>query len=70
MPLVFTSYTLGEAEGDLARLLDTVDGEVEVLVSCQENVMRSQRPVRDWAREEGRDVFYSNQYVSVVRKSL
>jgi len=70
VPLVFTSYTLGEAEGDLARLLDTVDGEVEVLVSCQENVMRSQRPVRDWAREEGRDVFYSNQYVSVVRKSL
>ena len=41
---------------------------MEVLVRCQENPMRSHRPVRDWERDEDRDVFYSNQFVSVVRR--
>jgi len=67
-PLVFTSYTRGEAHQDLARLITTVEEDVEVLVRCQENPMRSHRPVRDWERDQDRDVFYSNQFVSVVRR--
>jgi len=70
-PLVFTSYTLGEAKQDLTRLLETVKDEVEVLVRCESNPMRSHRPIRDWERDQDRDVFYSNQYLSVVlRKDL
>lgn len=67
-PLVFTSYTSGEAEADLARLLDIVQGEVEVLERCSTNTMRSHRPIRDWERDGDRDLFYSNQFLSVVRR--
>merc|ERR1712076_191886 len=69
-PLVFTSYTMGEARQDLARLLDTVDGEVDVLTRCESNPMRSHQPIRDWERDQDRDVFYSNQFLSVVKRRI
>lgn len=69
-PVVFTSYTLGEARQDLARLLDTVQGEVEVLARCESNPMRSHRPIRDWERDQDRDMFYSNQFLSVVQRRI
>jgi hypothetical protein len=33
---------------------------------CVENGIRGRRPVRDHAREDG-DVFYNNNFISVVR---
>jgi len=61
--LIFTAYTASEAEKDLERLLKYCD--VEVLVSHQ-NPMRSYRPCRDWENDQNKDVFYSNQFVTVV----
>jgi len=66
--LIFTSYTKGEADADLTRFLDYCDSEVELLVKAEENPMRSHRPIRDWEQDRDRDVFYSNQFISVVRK--
>ena len=66
-PLIFTSYTQSEAEADLARLLSVAQQEVEVVIRCQENPMRSHRPIRNWECDHDRDVFYSNQYISVVK---
>ena len=66
--VIFTSYTKGEAEADLARFLAHCDQEVEVLVRCEENNMRSHRPIRDWEQDRDRDVFYSNQFISVVKQ--
>jgi len=64
-PVIFTSYTKEEAEQDLTRLLETVEREVEVLARCEENSMRSQRPLRDWEGVGG-DLYYSNNFLSVV----
>ena len=66
-PVIFTSYTKGEAEADMSRFLEHCHRDVDILVNCQENVMRSHRPVRDWDNEDDKDVFYSNQYISVVK---
>ena len=66
-PVIFTSYTRGEAEADLARLLEHCGHEVEVVVSCRENVMRSHRPIRDWEMDGDNDLFYSNQFLNVVK---
>jgi len=66
--VIFTSYTKGEADADLNRFLVHCDQEVEVLVKAKENSMRSHRPIRDWELDRDRDVFYSNQFISVVKK--
>lgn len=66
-PLIFTSYTKGEADKDLRRFLEYCEAEVEILVKCEENPMRSHRPIRDWELDQDKDVFYSNQFLNVVR---
>jgi len=66
--LIFTSYTKGEAELDLSRFLTHCTKDVEVLIRTEENPMRSHRPIRDWEQDRDKDVFYSNQYLSVVKK--
>lgn len=66
-PVIFTSYTKGEAEADMARFLEHCDTDVDILINCQQNVMRSHRPIRDWEMDDDKDVFYSNQYINVVR---
>ena len=43
------------------------DQEMEILVNCEMNKMRSHRPIRDWEMDQEKDVFYSNQLLSVVR---
>ena len=65
--LAFTSYTRTEARADLERFREHCHQDMEVLVNCEENTMRSHRPIRDWEMDEERDVFYSNQFISVVR---
>jgi len=68
-PVIFTSYTKGEAQADLKRFLDASDADLEILLNCAENPMRSYRPIRDWEMEDEKDVFYNNQYLSVVMGS-
>ena len=63
--LMFTSYTLGEAEKDLERFLSHCSA-AEVLVSAKPNPMSSSRPCRDWEMDQNNDIFFSNHYISVV----
>ena len=35
------------------------DKEAKVLARCEENNMRSHRPIRDWEQDRDKDVFYS-----------
>ena len=65
--LAFTSYTRTEAGADMERFSQHCQQDVEILVNCEENKMRSHRPIRDWEMDEENDVFYSNQFLSVVR---
>ena len=65
--LAFTSYTRTEARADLERFREHCQQDMEILVNCEENKMRSHRPIRDWEMDEENDVFYSNQFLSVVR---
>ena len=67
-PVIFTSHSKSEALRDLKRFQDYCGQEVEVLVNCQENRMRSYRPRRTPASlEEEKDVHYSNYYLNIVR---
>ena len=67
-PVIFTSYTKSESENDLHRFLEHCGSEdVELLIECQQNTMRSYRPIRDWEMDNDQDVFYSNQYINVVK---
>ena len=65
--LAFTSYTRTEAQADLETFTTHCDQELEILVNCEINTMRSHRPIRDWEMDHENDVFYSNQFISVVR---
>ena len=67
-PVIFTSYTKGEAEKDMERFQQCCETDLEILVRCERNVMRSHRPIRDWEMDDDRDIFYSNQFLSVVRQ--
>ena len=64
--LLVTSYTHSEAEKDLERLVRHCE-EVEVLEAAVLNPMQSWRPCRDWENDGNKDIFYSNQYLSIVR---
>ena len=55
------------AEADLERFTSQCQQEVEILTSCEQNKMRSHRPIRDWEMDQENDVFYSNQLLTVVR---
>ena len=66
--LVFTSYTEAEARRDMERMVEECGQEMEVVVNCQENPMRSLYPRRSFESwYDGVDVLYSNYYLSVVK---
>ena len=60
---VYTSYNAWEAKRDL-KIVDKYC-DVNVLASG-ENPMRSHLPLRSYARTDGKDVYYSNQYYTVL----
>ena len=67
-PVIFTSYTRTEALSDLKRFQEFCGQEVEVLVQCEENKMRSYRPRRYViGLDEEIDVFYRNFYINMVK---
>jgi hypothetical protein len=39
-----------------------------MLARCEENNMRSNRPIRDRKQDRGKDVFYSNKFIGVVKQ--
>lgn len=66
-PLAFTSFNYTEAQQDLAALRRARPG-VQVAVACP-NPYRSTRPLRDWTREDGAHMYYTNQYLTVLQVS-
>ena len=69
VPLLFTSYTRTEADKDLDLILKCSEGNIIVDERKIENPFRSFRPFRDYEFSNNSDVFYSNQFLSVVRKA-
>ena len=72
VPLILTSYTETEAAKDLnlvRKAAKEVQGQLREDVSGQRNPFRSHRPIRDFECDGGNDVFYSNNYYSVVRRT-
>lgn len=65
-PLAFTSYMYHEAEQDLLAVQEVARPELEV-VKAGLNPYHSLRPIRDWAREDGQQLYHNNQYLTVVR---
>ena len=63
--VIFTSFTKGEADSDLARLLAHCDHEVEG-GGGQVRGEQHEEP-QDWWQDM--DVFYSNQLISVVKQT-
>jgi hypothetical protein len=84
VPLVFTSYTKTEAAKDLhafkmaiqqheekcegSNKLITKTNQVKIEVEMQPNPYRSNRSIRDFEFDNNCDTFYSNQFITVVRK--
>ncbi len=66
--LAFTSYTKLEARQDLARFSKYAPPDCRLLQSAEVNPMGSRRPIRDWATDGDEDVFFANQYLSVVAR--
>ena len=67
VPLIFTSYTLSESKKDFDLIRKSALHDLITDVSQVRNPFRSHRPVRDFEFDNDCDVFYSNQYLSVVR---
>ena len=68
VPLIFTSYTWTESKRDYDLIRQESQHEIGTDECMLPNPFRSYRPVRDFEYENDRDVFYSNQYYSVVRQ--
>lgn len=67
-PVIVTSYNLTEAEKDLKLISEANAGKLKVEVGAQENPFRGHRPFRDFEFCQNRDVFFHNQYYSVVKR--
>jgi len=68
VPLIFTSYTQTEALRDYELIRKSSEHDL-MIDACQvRNPFRSYRPVRDFEFDNDCDVFYSNQYLSIVRQ--
>ena len=84
VPLLFTSYTKTEAAKDLhafktaiQKHQQTFEGsnkliaktnQIKIELEMQLNPFRSNRSIRDFEFDNNCDTFYSNQYLTVVRK--
>ena len=65
VPLILTAYTRTELRKDLEELEKAVPA-LNVLLPAGKNPFGSTKPVRDMCREDDCDVFFLNQFVSVV----
>ena len=71
VPLIFTSYTISEAQKDLDLIRKSLDHDLNLKIEARhiKNPFRSHRSHRDFEYDNDYDVFYSNQYLSVVRRT-
>ncbi|XP_040576049.1 putative protein MSS51 homolog, mitochondrial [Lepeophtheirus salmonis] len=67
VPLVFTSYTLSEAQHDMRLVKAYANRSLNIILSCVNNPYRSHRPIRDLEFDGNVDVFYNNQFISIVK---
>jgi len=63
---VFFYILSREAIKDLSLIL-SLGKKLKVDCAAQINPYRSQRPIRDFVAEDGIEVFYNNNFYSVVR---
>ena len=68
VPMAFTSFTEEEGMLDLVIFAKFCGSEIEMLVACEENPMRSLRPRREELKHEGVPL-YNNYFITVVRPS-
>ena len=66
VPLIFTSYTLSEAQADYQLILENSSEELSTKTCKVLNPYRSYRSIRDFEFDHDCDVFYCNQYLSIV----
>lgn len=66
-PLIFTSYTMTEAQKDL-KVIEKICGNIVVKLEPHFNPYHSPRPFRDPSREDGSPIYYYNQYLTCVCK--
>ena len=66
VPLIFTSYNLTEAKEDYELILENSPSELMTKAGKVKNPYRSYRSIRDFEFDHDSDVFYCNQYLSVV----
>lgn len=66
IPLIFTSYTLTEAQKDYDLIQKCSNHDLEIHACKLQNPFRSYRSIRDFEFDNDCDVFYANQYFSVV----
>ena len=66
VPLIFTSYNLSEAQADYQLILENSNSELISQACKVVNPYRSYRSIRDFEFDHDNDVFYCNQYLSVV----
>ena len=69
VPLIFTSYTQTEAMRDYEIIQKSSEHDLKTDARQLHNPFRSYRPVRDFEFDNDCDVFYNNQYFSVVRQT-
>ena len=58
---------IGEASGGKNKLFVRTS-QVKIEVEMAQNPFRSNRPIRDFEFDNNCDTFYSNQFLTVVRK--
>ena len=68
-PVLVTSYTLKEAENDLAHVKSLVK-DSNTIIECQKNLFSAGKPLQDWEFHDDEtfpQVYYKNYYFFVVR---
>ena len=65
MAFTFTSYNLSEAKADYKLIIEN-SNELSIKACQILNPYRSHRSIRDFEFDHDSDVFYANQYLSVV----
>lgn len=67
VPVLFTSYNLTEAKRDFSSILKS-RSDLQVKAAKVKNPFQSWRPHRDFEMCQNKDIFYANQYFSVVKR--
>ena len=67
IPLILTNHTLTHSKESLKRMTD-LNLDLDLIKTNEKNPFRSHRPIRDYELNQDMDVFYNNQYLSILIK--